>query len=233
MRIPAIVAAAVLVAAAPVHPQSAKLALVPGAGFMLGYTLVDGQTDTGTEIQFEQGGAPYFSVGAEYVLGKRISLTGSLVRTIGQPDIGEMTLFEGGTQVATANMAVTQVSAGVVIRPMGRLPTGAPTPLFIEGGAGLNWWAYGDVIFRDPPNTEPGTAFKADLFNASANFFYAGAGATFVVGPRAQLSVFGRASFIGAYESDFVTNVNTQSGWSLAGTTGPRFSVGVGLRVGR
>lgn len=233
MRKPAIAAvAALLMAPAVASGQSARLALTPGAGLMLGYTLVDGQTDTGTEIEFDQGSMPFFTVGAEYTLGKRLSITAGALRTIGQPDIGELVLNEGGSQVGTASMAVTTLSAGVVLRPMGRLPTGAPTPFYVEGGAGMHWWSFGDVIFRDTPDDPAGTAIQSDLFDASGNFFYAGAGMTFVVGPRAQLSVYGRATFTAQYESDFITNTRAQ-GWTIEGTTGPRFSAGVALRVGR
>jgi hypothetical protein len=209
---------AVAATASGLNAQSSRIALIPTAGYALGYTLADDP-----DWSFDMKGAVAAGLAFEFTLNKNVGITVSGLRTVGQ----KLEVSNAGSAIGEADAAQTMLGAGVVIRPMGRLPSGAPSPLFIEAGAGINMWSFGNFIVS-------GSAFPADDFNASKPYGYAGAGAVFPIGPRAQLLAFGRANFITAYGSQGLDDFNAQPPAStVEGSTAPSFLFGLGLRVGR
>lgn len=198
--------------------QSATIALVPGGGYAFGYVLAED-----ADYSFDMLAAPFISVGVEFTVNKNISIIVGGLRTIGQ----KMEFSFQGNVGGESDVSQTMLGGGLVLRPGGRTPTGAPTPLFIEAGGGMNLWSFGNFIAGS-------TTFPADDLNANKPYFYAGAGITLPIGPRAQLNIFGRANFITAYTSQALDDFNaTPPQSTVEGKFGPSFMAGIGLRVGR
>lgn len=213
-----------LAPASELAAQGARIAMVPVGGFALGYNLAEDST-----YSFAIRGATFFGVGADITLAKVLGLSLSVLRTVGQPSIGKLELDSSGTALYRAPVAQTMLSGGLVLRPGGRTPAGAPTPLYIEIGGGLNAWTFGNLVRLTGQGVFPG-----DRYNASKPFGYAAAGVTLAVGPRAQVNLFARANYITAYASAGLDDFNAlPPPLNVKGKTRPSFMAGVGLRVGR
>ncbi len=218
MNVRFLVAGLAVAATTSLSAQSSRIALIPTAGYALGYTLADDP-----DYSFDMKAAVGAGLAVEFTLNKNIGLAVMGLRTVGQ----KVGVSDASGEVGEADAAQTMFGAGLVLRPMGRLPSGAPSPLFIEAGGGLNMWSFGNFIIS-------GSAYPADDFNASKPFGYVGAGAAFPIGPRAQLLVFGRANIITAYSSTGLDDFNAAPPAStVEGKTAPSFMFGLGLRVGR
>ena len=207
--------------------QGSRVALVPHGGFALGYNLAED-----VDYSFDLQPAAYFGVSVDLTLTKVFGLTLGALRSVGQPSVGELRLSLRDSVTGAAALAQTMVSGALVIRPGGRRPTGAPTPLYIEAGGGLNFWTFGNFVIAREQGL---VAFLGEDFNANKPFGYGAVGFTLPVGPRAQLNIYARANYITEYSSRGLDDFNNAEppARTVKGKAGPSFMAGIGMRVGR
>lgn len=163
-------------------------------------------------VQVEMGVSKTLSVG----VGGGITMS----QTIDFNDIGTA----GSTTLASSDISSPRIYGLVSIRPAGRKPNGAVTPLAIELGGGVAMW-------RFSANSQVVTPSQ---WNATEPFAFAGLAYNVPIGPRASVQLFGRAMGGFGYKStgldDFNATVpvsNVKSKFNLG------FMVGAGIRVGR
>jgi hypothetical protein len=173
----------------------------------------------------------FLGVSAELSLSKALSLAAYVGRTLGATQKVEAIIDTGGGNVTfRSDMATTQLAAMLVLRPLGRLPSGAPRTLYLELGGGLNSYAVSRGL-QDPsdPSSLPSLGYSTPMVMGGLGF-------AFPVGRRVTLQLFGRAHYqLSAYSSDFLDFLNDplQGGLNLQGKKTLAYVFGAGLRVGR
>jgi len=219
-------AALAVVPASRLAAQSqTSLSVIP----MVGYTLPSYKWVEDPVIAFKPGGGIFVGLTAEYSLNKSLSLTGQALRTFGLTQTLEVSGSGLGGVTLESDMTTTQLVGGIVLRPLGRLPSGAPKTLYIEAGAGLNLSTVSEGF------TASADSFPS--FSASSPFVMGGIGLSFPAGPRFSVQVFGRAQYLlSKYSSDFLDYLNAPpplTATPLEGKAGLVLQFGLGLRVGR
>lgn len=229
-----LVAALVLGTAGRAAAQSQGWAITPFAGMVVPLgNLVEYADPAGPEfLQLEPTGGIMVGVTGELSLNKQFAISGFVSSTVGLTQSATQhfrcTAASCGstiTQDWEYGLATTQIGATFVIRPLGRLPNGAPKVFFLEAGAGLNMTQFSDVQDRsgDP----------APSWNGSTPMVILGGGLTFRIGPRSTAVVFARYNMaMSEYTSDGLTDWNSVPPEDPGQKVNVLF-VGVGLRTGR
>lgn len=235
-RTAAILLAVLAMSAGSAGAQSQGWAITPFAGFIapLG-NMVEYADPAGPEfLQVEPTGGVMVGVVGELGLSKLLAVSGFLSSTVGLTQKATQhfrcTAASCGTAVVSDfqyGMATTQLGATLVIRPMGRLPNGAPKVFYLEAGGGLNMVQFSDVQDRS------GGSEPAPSWNGSWPMLILGGGLTFRIGPRSTAVVFARYNLgMSEYSSDGLDD------WNSVPPPDPGqkvnvLLVGVGLRTGR
>ncbi len=217
------------------------------------YTMTNFYTDpnTGNPIASAPGtfglkanGGLSVGLVVEYAINKQVSLAGQVGRTLGGLQTGQTQFFINPTYAPRdsntfeTDMATTNLGAMLVIRPLGRTPSGAPNKVYLEVGGGLTFYRFSSG-FRNPgPNDDYLN------FNYNTPYVMAGAGVSFPVGRRVSLQIFGRAyNQMQAYNAPTLVSTNgalnqifangTSTGTVPKGEKPLLLQFGTGLRVGR
>ena len=167
---------------------------------------------------------------AELTMNKNISFFGEASRTLGATQKLEASFPSSGGDKLTTDMATTQLAAGLIFRPLGRLPSGAPKSVYFEAGGGFTMYSV-SAGFQDP-------SAQNDLnFSGNSPFVMGGLGISCPAGPRASVQISGRVRYqVSAYDSDAIAileDPGTGFGHSLAVEKPLWFQLGIGLRIGR
>ncbi len=196
--------------------KSGGLAIVLFGGYGLpGSNLVE---DAGNDIQFKAKGALLLGGQLEIGLSKSMGIDVGVNRTLSQT----LDLVQGGTTGETDDMSMTQFTGSLVIRPAGRRPNGAVTPLFVELGGGITMYKFGSA------------ANPASDFKSNRPMGFVGAGYNVAIGPRATLQIFGRAQGITAYTSSGLDTYNAAPPvTNVKGKLMLNFQFGAAIRIGR
>lgn len=206
-----------LLCAAPLAAQS-NLSVIPTAG----YVMPGGKWVDDPNVTLEPRGGVFLGVSTELSLNKNLSVAGYVSRTLGATQKVELTVPSIPLAVES-DIATTQLAAMLILRPLGRLPSGAPKTLYIEAGGGLNSYAVSRGL------TDPDDPNALESFSYSTPAVMGGIGFAFPVGRRVTLQLFGRVNYqLSEYSSDFFD--------TITGITGEKtllFNFGAGLRVGR
>ncbi len=211
---PLVAAVCLAFLAAPLAAQT-RIAIVPFAGYGLPGMLAE---DTPNDIQLEPGGALMLGAAIELGMNKNVGIAVGVNRTFSQT----LDVVFSGSSLGEDDFTMTQVSGSLVIRPGGRLPSGAVSPLFVEVGGGITLYTFGSAA-----NTNPD-------FDATSPMAFAGAGYNIPMGPRATIQVFARAQMISSYSSTGLDDFNALPPVTqIEGSNMLNFQFGAGLRVGR
>lgn len=214
-------------AASPLAAQS-SLSVIPVAG----YLLPSGNWTDDDTISLKPGGGIFVGLVAEYGLNKNLSFMFQGTRTLGltQTLTFESNVFFGSGTSLETDMTTTQLAAGIILRPLGRLPSGAPKTVYLELGGGMMLY---DVStgFANPS----GASSQELDFNSSTPMFMGGVGLSFPAGPRASVQVFGRVNYqVSKYESQGLDDWNALAPPTTSeGKSSLVFQFGAGLRIGR
>lgn len=213
-----VVAGAALLAlgASRVEAQSkgGGIAIIPFGGYAIPGTLAE--DDLGNNLSIN--GAMVLGAQIELGLSKNIGIDVGVNKTFSQTVSVDGPAFTPSDE----DIAMTQITGSLVIRPGGRLPNGGVTPLFIELGGGVTMYSFGSA------------AASFDDFDATIPMFFVGAGYNIPVGPRATIQLFGRAEGISSYSSDGLDALNAiPPVTSIEGKMMFNFQLGVGFRWGR
>ena len=170
--------------------------------------------------------APFVGLQLELGLSKALSFGVGGGITMGQKLDFDDASATGGT-IGTADISSPRVYGMLSIRPGGRRPNGAVTPLAIELGGGMAFWRFDKIIIENQ-------VFPADDWNGTEPFAFAGLAHNLPFGPRASIQLFGRAIAGFGYTSAGLDDFNAAPPVSdLKGKFNLGFLVGAGIRVGR
>ena len=193
------------------------IAIIPFAGYGIPSTLAEDEVN---DWQFEGKAALLLGLQIELGLGKNIGIDVGASRTFSQV----IDLVQGGVSQGEEDMTMTQITASLVFRPKGRLPSGAVTPFFIELGGGVTMYEL----------CSASAGGSCSDFDSTQPMGFLGAGYNLAIGPRATVQLFGRAQMIGPYSSTGLDNFNALPPvTNIEGSTMLNFQIGAGLRVGR
>ena len=199
------------------------LAIVPFGAFNVPAVLA---SETGN-LEMKPKGAPFVGVQMEMGLSKAMSVGVGAGITMAQ------SLDMTGLTVGTADISSPRIYGLLSIRPGGRRPNGAVTPLAIELGGGVALWRV-DKIIVDGVVIPPAYPIGAPKWNGTEPFAFAGLAYNLPIGPRASIQLFGRALGGFGYSS---TGLDTWNALPPATNVKSKFNigflVGAGIRVGR
>ena len=222
-----LVAALAVGAAGRLTAQGQGWAVTPFVGYSLPLTNYVEPNNPSCCLTVEKGGGVLVGLTGELSLSKQFAVSGFVSSTVGlsQHATWDYSLLGAGEFVLGA--ATNQLGATFVIRPLGRLPNGAPKVFFVEAGAALTQFRFSEVEDRSGGGT------ASPSWNANTTHAVFGGGLTFRIGPRSTLVLFGRYNMaLSEYESDGLTD------WNLipppdVGQKVNILTMGVGLRTGR
>ena len=181
----------------------------------------------------------------ELGLSKQFSLAAQVGRSLGGlqkthadffvSDAGDPTCPPADCSGET-DMTTTNLGAMLIIRPLGRTPTGAPRTLYLEVGGGINYYDVSRGFVTASGTTD-------DYFNFSYHTptAMAGIGFSFPLGRRVSLQLFGRGYLQTqkynapalASSSGVLNGFTDTSGKPFQGQKPLLIQIGAGLRVGR
>jgi hypothetical protein len=175
-------------------------------------------------LEMKPKGAPFVGIQLEMGLSKAMSVGVGGGITMGQSlDINDISTATS-TTMASSDISSPRIYGVLSIRPAGRRPNGAVTPLAIELGGGVAFW-------RFSANSQVVTPSE---WNGTEPFAFAGLAYNVPIGPRASVQLFGRAIGGFGYSSKGLDTYNAapppsnvKSKFNLG------FMVGAGIRVGR
>jgi len=197
------------------------LAIVPFAAYNIPGLLA---TESGV-AEMKPKGAPLVGLQLELGASKAVSvgLGGGVM--LGQSfDLKDL----GAGYGSSWDVSAPQVYGVVSVRPAGRRPNGAVTPLAVEFGGGVAMWRFSRFIDY---NNE---SFPAASWNNTQPFVFAGVACNLPIGPRASIQLFGRVVGASTYVSKGLDDWNnTDPPSNLKGKFNVGFLVGAGIRVGR
>lgn len=221
----------VCTAATSLHAQGGQgVAIVPLAGFNIPGMLAE--EDGGYE--FKAKGAPLFGLQIELGLSKNMSFGVGGSMSIGQSlDLSDNSAGGAGT-FGSADISSPRVYGVLSIRPGGRRPNGAVTPLAIELGGGITMWSFKEFTVDTDGDGVQETNIPVTDWDGSEPFAFGGIAYNVPIGPRSSIQLFGRAVVGFGYSSDGLDSFNAAPPTTnVEGTTNIGFIVGAGLRVGR
>jgi len=211
-----------LAGTAAAQSKAQGLAIVPFGAFNIPGILAS-ETDA---WEMKANGAPFVGVQLELGLSKAMSIGVGGGITMGQKlDFNDAS--SGGGTLGTADISSPRIYGVLSIRPGGRRPNGAVTPLAIELGGGMAFWRFDKIIIENQ-------VFPADDWNGNEPFVFAGLAYNLPFGPRASIQLFGRAIGGFGYSSTGLDDFNEAEPVSdVKGKFNLGFLVGAGIRVGR
>lgn len=201
------------------------LALVPFGAFNIPAMLA---SEAGN-LEIKPKGAPFVGIQLEMGVSKAMSVGVGGGITMGQ------SLSASGVAVSTitADISSPRIYGLLSIRPGGRRPNGAVTPLAIELGGGVALWRFDKLIINGTV-VLPGSPWAASKWNGTEPFAFAGLAYNVPIGPRASIQLFGRALGGFGYSSTGLDAYNAEPPATNAkGKFNVGFLVGAGIRVGR
>lgn len=212
--------------------QSQGWAVTPFAAFVQ----PSGNLVEGPFLDSDPSGGFAVGIIGELGLSKQLAVSGFASSTVGLSSTLTATFKDPSNpannfEVDFAN-AWTQIGASAVIRPLGRLPNGAPKIFWLEAGAGITRFSLADVTDRSGDVTN---------FSWTGNFPSAvfGGGLTIRLTPRMTAVVIARYSLaLSEYSSDGLDDWNgpCTPGDATCIDAGQKVNllqVGVGFRSGR
>jgi hypothetical protein len=201
--------------------QGQGLAIVPFGAYNVPAVLAI-ETDN---WEMQPKGAPFVGLQLEMGLSKAMSIGVGGGITMGQKlDLND--LASDGT-VGTADISSPRIYGVLSIRPAGRRPNGAVTPLAIELGGGVAFWRFDKFVIDD-------TVYPSSDWNGTEPFAFAGLALNLPIGPRASIQLFGRAIGGFGYSSAGLDDFNDADPVSdMQGKFNLGFLFGAGMRVGR
>jgi len=181
-------------------------------------------------FEMKPKGAPFVGVQLEMGLSKAMSIGVGGGITMGQ-SLDLNSLIGSRTSIGTADISSPRVYGLLSIRPGGRRPNGAVTPLAIELGGGMAFWRFDKIIIDE-------TVYPSKDFNGTEPFVFAGLAFNVPIGPRASIQLFGRALGGFGYGSTGLDDLNAEFasaglGSNIKSKFNLGFLVGAGIRVGR
>lgn len=222
-----------LVAAGQAVAQSQGWSVTPFAA----YTMPSGNLVEGPFLEFEPSSGMVVGLNGEVGLAKMFAIQAFAASTIGLTTTAQFRFTDPVTPANNQTLdfanAWTQFGATAIIRPLGRLPNGAPKVFWLEGGAAMTRFSLADV--QDPNSNARTSSWSSNYLTAVF-----GGGVTIRLTPRMTAIVFGRYSMaLSEYESDGLTDWNAPCGPTFdptcvdAGQKVNLLQVGVGIRAGR
>jgi len=224
------VAALAAGSAARASAQSQGWAITPYIGYSQPLNNLVEYADPATPqyLQVESSGGAMVGVTGELGLSKQFALGGFVSSTVGLTQKGTWHYRLGAPDNFDIEygMATTQFGATFIVRPLGRLPNGAPKVFYLEAGGGLNMFRVSQVVDRSGSTTNPLS------WDANSPIVVLGGGFTFRVGPRSTLVLFARYNMgMNEYKSDGLTDWNSVPPADPGQKVNVLF-VGAGLRTG-
>jgi len=232
MRSRTILASAILTAAFATEAtaQSQGIAIVPFAGFVMPGTLAE--EDGGGEMAPK--GSPLAGLQLELGLSKNLSFGIGGMLAIGQTmDFNDNS---GGSSVTfgSADLGAMRIFGILSLRPSGRRPNGAVTPLAIEFGGGITMWKIKEFTVDLDGDGIQETNIPVDDWDGNEPFAFGGLAYNLPIGPRSSIQIFGRAIGGFGYSSQGLDDFNAQAPvTNIEGNFNLSFVIGAGLRVGR
>jgi len=217
---------ALVLCAAPALPGQSRttLSVIPIGGV----TIPSGTFVEATDFKLTPRYGVFVGAVAELSMNKSLSLFGQATRTLGGTQKLEAEFPScASCDKLSSDMATTQVAGGIILRPLGRTPSGAPKSIYIEAGGGFSLYSVSRG-FQDPNDPQ-----ELD-FNGSSPFVMGGIGLSFPAGPRFSVQFAGRVQYhLSEYSSDGLDQINTIFGTTTAGDKPLMLQFSVGLRIGR
>jgi hypothetical protein len=188
--------------------QSQGWALTPFVGYIQPLNNLVEYADASVPqyLQVESSGGVMVGVNGELGLSKQFALSGFVSSTVGLTQKGTWHYRLGAPNNFDYQygMATTQFGATFVVRPLGRLPNGAPKVFYLEAGGGMNLLQVSDVVDRSGSTSNPLS------WDASSPIVILGGGFTFRIGPRSTLVLFARYNMgMNEYTSDGLDDWNS------------------------
>jgi hypothetical protein len=199
------------------------LAIVPFAAFNVPGVLA---AESGT-WEMQPNGAPFVGIQLEMGLSKAMSIGIGGGITMGQKlDLNDLSAASL-TTIGTADISSPRIYGQLSIRPGGRRPNGAVTPLAIEIGGGVAFWRFDKFIVDN-------VVYPSSEWDGTEPFAFAGLAYNVPIGPRASIQLFGRAIGGFGYSSTGLDDFNaTPPASNMKSKFNLGFLVGAGIRVGR
>lgn len=222
------VAALAAGSAARANAQSQGWAITPYIGYINptgNLVQPDPATSPACCLTIDPGGGAQVGVTGELGLSKQFAIAAFAASTVGLTQTSHWTTTpSAGSEDFTQALAYSQFGATFVVRPLGRLPNGAPKVFYIEAGAAFNSTKFAEVQDRNATGTT--------TWSSSGGVGVVGAGLTFRIGPRSTLVLFGRYMLaFSEYSSDGLTDWNSVPPPDVGQKVNLIF-VGAGLRTG-
>jgi hypothetical protein len=211
--------------------KSGGIAIIPYGGYAVPGTLAED-----VNWGFTPNAAPAIGLQLEFGASKNIAIGAGVNYTFGQTlDIDYEDPSTPSTTIGTGDISTMGIYGVVSIRPSGRLPSGAVTPLAIELGGGVNMLSFDKILVdTDGDGTFETAISPVDDFNSSSAMAFAGLAYNFPIGPRGSIQLFGRGTVQFGYSSTGLDDFNNTSPPStVEGKTAFGFLIGAGLRFGR
>lgn len=207
--------------------QSQGWAITPFAA----YTLPSGNLVEGPFLDANPSGGAVVGLIGELGLSKQLAVSGFASSTLGLTSTVALEDPTDPTNALELANAWTQLGATAIVRPLGRLPNGAPKIFWLEAGAAITRFSLAEVRDRSGGEAPSWTGnFPSVVF---------GGGFTLRLTPRMTAVVFGRYSLaLSEYSSDGLDDWNApcSPGDATCIDAGQKVNllqVGVGFRSGR
>lgn len=227
-----VVAVLAVGAAAPGSAQSRGWAVTPHIGYTLPMNNLVEFADASIPgyLQVEPTGGIMVGLTGELGLNKQFAISGFVSSTVGLTQNATWHYSFGPTAADKFDIdrpiATLQAGATFVVRPLGRLPNGAPKVFFLEAGMGLNQFQVPDITARQDTS-------EVLSWNSMVPGVLFGGGLTFRIGPRSTMVVFARYHMaLGEYSSAGLDDWNSNPPPDPGQKVNVLF-IGAGLRTGR
>ncbi len=222
---------AAAVAGAEAQGKKPGLALIPYGAYS-----VPGSLAEDDNWSFAPNAAPAIGLQLEFGASKNIAIGAGVNYNFGQTlDLSYTDASTPETTIGEADISTMGIYGVVSIRPGGRLPSGAVTPLAIELGGGVNMLSFDKfLVDTDGDGTFETAISPVDDFNATSAMAFAGVAYNLPIGPRGSIQIFGRGTVQFGYSSQGMDDFNSAPPTSsVEGSTAFGFMIGAGLRFGR
>jgi hypothetical protein len=213
-----------LAGTASAQSKAQGLAIVPFAAFNVPGVLAS-ESDF---LEFKPKAAPFVGLQLELGLSKAMSFgVGGGITMSQSLNVNDLS-SAGVGNVGTADISSPRVYGVLSIRPAGRRPNGAVTPLAIEIGGGVAFWRFDKFIVESQVIT------PIKEWNGTEPFAFAGVAYNMPIGPRASIQLFARALGGFGYKSTGLDTFNaSEPVTNVKGKFNVGLLVGAGIRVGR
>ena len=205
--------------------QSQGWAITPYVGYSLPSGNLVEPNNASCCLTVDPSGGVIVGVNGELGLSKQFAVNAFISSTVGLSQGATWDYSLIGSGVYDFGMATNEFGATFIVRPLGRLPNGAPKVFFLEAGAALTQLRFSEIQDRTSNNPSP-------TWNSNGTSAIFGGGLTFRIGPRSTLVIFGRYSLaLKEYTSDGLTDWNSIPPPDIAQKVN-LITIGAGLRTG-